>query len=101
MSKIEKVLFTGRTHTSSSARDGGSRVSHDKLDMKTSASGSGTSQEQTFTSVLPHPTAEQLFAAAWSACYRGANIEQFRHQGKPPQCHAIDSGRGVAGQSRR
>ena len=72
MSKIEKVLFTGRTHTSSSARDGGSRVSHDKLDMKTSASGSGTSQEQTFTSVLPHPTAEQLFAAAWSACYRGA-----------------------------
>ena len=72
MPTIEKVLFTGKTHTSASARESGSRATHDRLDMKTSASGSGTHQEQLFAAVLPHPTAEQLFAAAWSACYRGA-----------------------------
>lgn len=72
MPRIEKILFTGRTHTSASPRESGSRTHLDRIDMKTSASGSGSSQEHTFTSVLPHPTAEQLFAAAWSACYRGA-----------------------------
>ena len=72
MPKIDKVLFTGKTHTSTTPRESGSRATHDRLDMKTTASGSGTHQEHTFTAVLPHPTAEQLFAAAWSACYRGA-----------------------------
>ena len=72
MSKIEKVLFTGKTHTAASPRDPASRALHDRLDIKTSASGSGTSQEQVFASALPHPTAEQLFAGAWSACYSGA-----------------------------
>ena len=71
MSKIETVLFTGKTHTGASPRDGGAR-SHGRLDIKTSASGSGTSQEQTFAAALPHPTAEQLFAGAWSACYHSA-----------------------------
>jgi osmotically inducible protein OsmC len=72
MSKIEKVLFTGKTHTAASARDGAARGGHGRIDIKTSASGSGTSQEQTFDAVLPHPTAEQLFAGAWSACYHSA-----------------------------
>ena len=70
MPTTEKILYTGKTHTAASAS--ASRASHGKLDMTTSASGSGTKQAQTFESVLPHPTAEQLFAAAWSACYSGA-----------------------------
>jgi osmotically inducible protein OsmC len=51
-----KVLFTGRTHTTS-GKDGASR-----------------SQDGTFETKLPqpHPAAENLFAAAWSACYLGA-----------------------------
>lgn len=69
MSKIEKVLFTGKTRTAATSRDPASRAGHGRIDIQTSASGSGTSQEQSFTAVLPHPTAEQLFAAAWSACY--------------------------------
>jgi len=69
MSKIEKVLFTGMTHTAGSAREGAARGGHGRLDIRTSASGSGTKQEQSFEAVLPHPTAEQLFAGAWSACY--------------------------------
>ena len=72
MSKIEKILFTGKTHTAASPRDDASRIAHGRLDIKTSASGSGTSQEQVFAAALPHPTAEQLFAGAWSACYIGA-----------------------------
>ena len=72
MSKIEKVLFTGKTHTSATPRDEASRVAHGRLDIKTSASGQGTSQEQVFAAALPHPTAEQLFAGAWSACYSSA-----------------------------
>jgi osmotically inducible protein OsmC len=72
MPRIDKVLFTGKTHTAATPRDGTSRGAHGRLDIKTSASGSGTSQEQTFAAALAHPTAEQLFAGAWSACYISA-----------------------------
>jgi len=72
MPRIDKVLFTGKTHTAATPRDGTSRSAHGRLDIKTSASGSGTSQEQTFAAALAHPTAEQLFAGAWSACYISA-----------------------------
>lgn len=70
MSKTENILFTGKTHTAPS--EGTSRAIDRRLNIETSASGSGTSQEQVFADVLPHPTAEQLFAGAWSACYSGA-----------------------------
>jgi osmotically inducible protein OsmC len=72
MSKIEKVLFTGKTHTTASRRDSAPRGDHGRLDIETSASGSGTSQEQVFAAALAHPTAERLFAGAWSACYISA-----------------------------
>ena len=73
MTKIEKVLFTGKTHTSVSHRDGASRADHGRLDIKLSSPGSaGTHSEQLFAAVLPHPTAEQLFAGAWSACFTAA-----------------------------
>ena len=56
MSTTAKVLFTGRTHTTG-GRDGAARSSDGFVDLKLPQ---------------PHPAAEQLFAAAWSACYIGA-----------------------------
>lgn len=61
MTKLEKVLYTGKTHTSG-GRDGVARSSDGRLDIKLSSpgsSGSGTNPEQ-------------LFAAGWSACFIGA-----------------------------
>jgi Ohr subfamily peroxiredoxin len=51
-----KVLFTGKTHNTG-GRDGGTRSSDGLLNLKLSQ---------------PHPAAENLFGAAWSACYIGA-----------------------------
>jgi len=65
MSKIEKVLVTGKTHTSLHAADG-------RLDLELSTPGLNQSPEQTFAGVQGHPLAERLFAGAWSACYSGA-----------------------------
>jgi osmotically inducible protein OsmC len=53
---IEKVLFTGKTHITRGP-NGAARSSDGHLDIKLPE---------------PHPAAEQLFAAAWSACYIGA-----------------------------
>lgn len=62
MTQIEKVLYTGKTHTTSGGRDGESRSSDGRLDIKLSrpgSAGNGTNPEQ-------------LFAAGWSACFIGA-----------------------------
>jgi Ohr subfamily peroxiredoxin len=62
MSKIEKVLYTAKTHTTGGRENGVSRSSDGRLDIKLSppgAAGSGTNPEQ-------------LFAAGWSACFEGA-----------------------------
>jgi osmotically inducible protein OsmC len=69
MTKIDKVLLTGKTHTQ--VAGGGSKASrHDyKVNMTLTAPGAPTHQ---FDAIVPHPTAEQLFAGAWSACYTGA-----------------------------
>ncbi len=59
--QIEKVLYTAKTHTTG-GRDGASRTSDGRLDVKLSSpgtSGTGTNPEQ-------------LFAAGWSACFIGA-----------------------------
>ncbi|MBP0593333.1 Ohr family peroxiredoxin [Paraburkholderia sp. LEh10] len=68
MTKIEKVLFTGKTHTTASSRPGASRGHEGRLDIRLSASGNGAHPEHVFEAAQPHPTAEQLFAGAWSAC---------------------------------
>ena len=62
MTRIEKVLYTGRTHTSSGGRDGSARSSDGRLDVQLSSPGS--------TGQGTNP--EQLFAAGWSACFIGA-----------------------------
>jgi Ohr subfamily peroxiredoxin len=56
MTTTEKVLFTGKTHTTS-GRNGAARSSDGFLDIKLPQ---------------PHPAAENLFGAAWSACFMGA-----------------------------
>ena len=57
----QKVLYTGKTLTTG-GREGASRSSDGKLDIKLSAPGS--------TGAGTNP--EQLFAAGWSACFIGA-----------------------------
>ncbi len=61
MSKIEKVLYTGKTHTTG-GRDGATRSDDAALDVRLSPPGSGK----------PGTNPEQLFAAGWSACFIGA-----------------------------
>ena len=72
MTKIEKVLYTAKTHTTG-GRDGASRTSDGRLDVKLSSpgtAGNGTNPEQ-------------LFAAGWSACFLGA-ISLVASQKKVP-----------------
>jgi len=62
MTTIEKVLYTGKTTTTSGGRDGSARSADGRLDIALSSPGSagkGTNPEQ-------------LFAAGWSACFIGA-----------------------------
>ena len=69
ISKIEKVLYTGKTHTTG-GRSGASRSSDGHLDIKLSPPGShgaGTNPEQ-------------LFAAGWSACFEGAMARDARNR---------------------
>jgi lipoyl-dependent peroxiredoxin len=61
MTKIEKVLYTGKTRTYG-GREGASRSDDGRLDIKLSSPGS--------TGNGTNP--EQLFAAGWSACFIGA-----------------------------
>ncbi len=71
-----KVLLTGKTHNTN-GRNGGARSADGFLDIKLPQ---------------PHPAAENLFGAAWSACYMGA-IELAAHQRKiklPPEV-AVDA----------
>ncbi|WP_064682554.1 organic hydroperoxide resistance protein [Rhizobium bangladeshense] len=58
---MSKVIYTGTTHTTG-GRDGASRTSDGRLDVKLSPPGSSA----------PGTNPEQLFAAAWSACFLGA-----------------------------
>ena len=51
-----KVLFTGKTHTTS-GKDGAAQSADGFVNLKLPQ---------------PHPAAENLFGVAWSACYMGA-----------------------------
>jgi len=68
MTKLEKVLYTAKTHTTG-GREGASRSDDGRLDVKLSrpgAPGSGTNPEQ-------------LFAAGWSACFESAMAHASRN----------------------
>ena len=61
MNNIDKVLYTGKTHTTG-GRDGAARSDDGRLQIRLSppgGNGAGTNPEQ-------------LFAAGWSACFIGA-----------------------------
>jgi Ohr subfamily peroxiredoxin len=58
---MSKVLYTGKTHTTG-GREGQSRSSDGRLDIKLSSPGSAAEGTNP----------EQLFAAGWSACFIGA-----------------------------
>jgi osmotically inducible protein OsmC len=78
---IDKVLYTGKTHTSG-GRDGASRSSDGNLDIKLSSPGSAG------TGTNP----EQLFAAGWSACFIGAmGIAAAKKKIALPEGTAVDT----------
>lgn len=58
---MSKVIYTGATSTTG-GRDGASRSSDGRLDVRLSPPGSSG----------PGTNPEQLFAAGWSACFLGA-----------------------------
>ena len=71
-----RVVFTGKTHNTS-GRDGGTRSSDGRLDLKLAE---------------PHPAAENLFGAAWSACYMGAiQLAAAQRKIKLPSDLAVDA----------
>ena len=61
MTQAEKVLYTGKTHTTG-GRDGAARSEDGRLDVKLSPPGSSAAGTNP----------EQMFAAGWSACFIGA-----------------------------
>ncbi|MCP3407957.1 Ohr family peroxiredoxin [Bradyrhizobium sp. CCGB01] len=76
MSSAAKLLFTGKTHVTSGA-DGAARSSDGSLDIKLAQ---------------PHPAAENLFAAAWSACYLGAlGLAAAQRKVKLPSEPSVDT----------
>ena len=56
MTFVAKTLFTGKTHNTTGP-NGGTSSADGMLNLKLTE---------------PHPAAENLFGAAWSACYMGA-----------------------------
>ena len=78
---VEKVLYTGKAHTTG-GRDGASRSSDGRLDIKLSSPGrpgNGTNPEQ-------------LFAAGWSACFLGAmGVAAAKMKTRLPPDAAIDA----------
>jgi osmotically inducible protein OsmC len=76
MSTAAKLLFTGKTHVTS-GHDGAARSQDGQLDIKLPQ---------------PHPAAENLFAAAWSACYLGAiGLAAAQRKVKLPQEPSVDT----------
>jgi lipoyl-dependent peroxiredoxin len=91
MSKIDKVLYTGKTRTTG-GREGSARSDDGRLDITLSPPGShgkGTNPEQ-------------LFAAGWSACFIGALglAARDRHVALPAETAVdaeVDLGTGTDG----
>jgi lipoyl-dependent peroxiredoxin len=77
-----KVMYTGRTHTTGGP-NGATRSSDGFVDLKLAAPHG------------PHPAAENLFAAAWSACYiaaieHAASMRKIKLAGSPAVDAQID-----------
>lgn len=68
MSRVAKVLHTAKTRTIGGRENGSSRSSDGRLDIRFSTPGSAR--------IGTNP--EQLFAAAWSACFETAIVRAAR-----------------------
>lgn len=76
MATTEKVLYSGKTRNTS-GRDGAARSSDGFLDL---------------AMPQPHPAAENLFGAAWSACFMGAiGVAAAQQNVKLPGDPSIDA----------
>lgn len=81
MTRIETVLYTGKTRTTG-GRDGSAQSDDGALSIKLSPPGSGK----------PETNPEQLFAAGWSACFIGAMTKAAaRRQLRLPADTAVDA----------
>ncbi|MBB4233978.1 organic hydroperoxide resistance protein [Rhizobium esperanzae] len=81
MTKIDKVLYTGKTRTTG-GREGASRSDDGELDIKLSPPGSSRAGTNP----------EQLFAAGWSACFIGAiSFAAANRKVKLPADLAVDA----------
>ncbi|MCP1778944.1 Ohr family peroxiredoxin [Bradyrhizobium japonicum] len=76
MTTAAKLFFTGKTHVTSGP-DGAAHANDGSLDIKLAQ---------------PHPAAENLFAAAWSACYLGAlGLAAAQRKVKLPSEPSVDT----------
>jgi lipoyl-dependent peroxiredoxin len=76
MTTTEKVLFTGKTHVTA-GHNGAAHSQDGTVDIKLPQ---------------PHPAAENLFGAAWSACYLGAiELAAMQRKVKLPDDRAVDA----------
>ena len=82
MTRIEKVLYTAKAHTTGGREGGTSRTSDGRLDVKLTppgARGEGTNPEQ-------------LFAVGWSSCFLSAiKLEAAATKVKLPADAAVDA----------
>lgn len=78
----EKLLYTGKTHTTGGREQGVARSSDGELDVRLSPPGSGR----------PGTNPEQMLAAGWSACFEGAiGLAAKRQRITQPVEPAIDA----------
>lgn len=81
MTTQEKVLYTGKTHTTG-GREGFARSDDAQLDVRLSPPGGGKAGTNP----------EQLFAAGWSACFIGAlSLAASKHKLTLPAETAVDA----------
>lgn len=81
MAEVERILYTGRTHTTG-GRNGSALSDDAALNIRLSPPGSGK----------PGTNPEQLFAAGWSACFIGAMTKAAaKRQLRLPADVAVDT----------
>lgn len=81
MTALDEILYTGKTRTVG-GREGRARSDDGQLDIALSPPGSGR----------PGSNPEQLFAAGWSACFKGAmGLAACKLQIPFPKDAAIDA----------
>ncbi len=89
MSKNLNVFATGKTYTTSTEPGGILRSPEAKLNIN--MSGTGAAHALALTAVDPHPSAEKMFAGAWSGCFMAVTgiVAKAKKVALPPET-AVD-----------